>query len=119
MVISGKKNDRRANARQVAEATMRALKRYVPGAVPGIAFFSGGQSAAEASEHLSVMNKPGPLPWALTFSYGRALQHEALKAWGGKPEGFTAGQKAFARRAKFNGLATTGAYTTKHEQEAA
>jgi len=119
MVISGKKNTNRANAQQVAEATVRTLKRYVPGAVPGIAFLSGGQSAAEASEHLSLMNKLGPLPWALTFSYGRALQDEALKAWGGKPESFAAGQKAFARRAKFNGLATTGAYTSKHEQEAA
>ncbi len=119
MVISGKKNTNRANARQVAEATVRTLKRYVPSAVPGIAFLSGGQSAAEASEHLSLMNTLGPLPWALTFSYGRALQDEALKAWGGKAENFAAGQKAFARRAKLNGLATSGAYTAKHEQEAA
>jgi fructose-bisphosphate aldolase class I len=119
MVISGKKNANRANPQQVAEATVRTLKRYVPGAVPGIAFLSGGQSVTDASEHLSLMNKMGPLSWALTFSYGRALQDEALKAWGGKPENFGAGQKAFARRAKFNGLATTGAYTSKHESEAA
>jgi fructose-bisphosphate aldolase class I len=119
MVISGKKNASRANAQQVAEATVRTLKRYVPSAVPGIAFLSGGQSAAEASEHLSLMNKLTPLPWALTFSYGRALQDEALKAWGGKPEGFAAGQKAFARRARLNGLAQTGSYSSKQEQDAA
>jgi len=119
MVISGKKNGSRANAQQVAEATVRTLKRYVPGAVPGIAFLSGGQSAAEATEHLSLMNQLGPLPWALTFSYGRALQDEALKAWSGKPENFAAGQKAFARRARLTGLAQTGTYTSKQEQEAA
>ncbi len=119
MVISGKKASNRANAQQVAEATVRTLKRYVPGAVPGIAFLSGGQSAAEATEHLSLMNQMGPLPWALTFSYGRALQDEALKAWGGKPENFAAGQKAFARRARLTGLAQTGSYTSKQEQEAA
>jgi fructose-bisphosphate aldolase, class I len=119
MVISGKKASNRANAQQVAEATVRVLKRYVPSAVPGIAFLSGGQSAAEATEHLSLMNQMGPLPWALTFSYGRALQDEALKAWGGKPENFAAGQKAFARRARLTGLAQTGSYTAKQEQEAA
>jgi fructose-bisphosphate aldolase, class I len=119
MVISGKKNTSRANAQQVAEATVRTLKRYVPSAVPGIAFLSGGQSAAEASEHLSLMNKLSPLPWELTFSYGRALQDEALKAWGGKPETLAAGQKAFARRAKLNGMARNGSYTAKSEQEAA
>lgn len=119
MVISGKKAAVRANSQQVAEATVRTLKRYVPGAVPGIAFLSGGQSAAEASEHLSLMNNVAGLPWQLTFSYGRALQDEALKAWGGKPENFVAGQKAFARRAKFNSLARSGSYTAKLEQEAA
>jgi fructose-bisphosphate aldolase class I len=119
MVISGKKNTNRANAQQVAEATVRTLKRYVPSAVPGIAFLSGGQSDEEATAHLDAMNKIGNLPWALTFSYGRALQAAPQKAWGGKPENVAAGQKAFARRAKFTSLATTGAYTSKHEQEAA
>ena len=119
MVISGKKAATRAGRQQVAEATLRVLKRYVPSAVPGIAFLSGGQSSAEATEHLSLMNQLGPLPWQLTFSYGRALQEDALKAWGGKPENFAAGQKAFFRRAKFNGLAQTGSYTAKLEQEAA
>ena len=85
MVISGKKAANRATPQQVAEATVRCLKRYVPSAVPGIAFLSGGQCRAEATRHLSLMNKLGPLPWELTFSYGRALQDEALKAWGGKP----------------------------------
>jgi fructose-bisphosphate aldolase class I len=119
MVISGKKASSRANPQQVAEATVRTLKRYVPSSVPGIAFLSGGQSSAEATEHLSLMNKIGSLPWELTFSYGRALQDEALKAWGGKPETFAAGQKAFIRRAKFNGLARSGSYSSKQEQEAA
>jgi fructose-bisphosphate aldolase class I len=119
MVISGKKAANRANPQQVAEATVRTLQRYVPGAVPGIAFLSGGQSSAEATEHLSLMNKLGSLPWELSFSYGRALQDEALKAWGGKPEAFGAGQKAFFRRAKLNGLARSGSYSAKLEQEAA
>jgi fructose-bisphosphate aldolase, class I len=119
MVIAGKKCPTRASAQQVAEMTVRCLKRHVPSAVPGIAFLSGGQSSAEATEHLSLMNKLGPLPWELSFSYGRALQDEALKAWGGKPENFAAGQKAFARRAKFNGLARSGSYNAKLEQEAA
>jgi fructose-bisphosphate aldolase, class I len=119
MVISGKKATSRANAQQVAEATVRCLKRYVPTAVPGIAFLSGGQSSPEATEHLSLMNRLGPLPWELSFSYGRALQDEALKAWGGKPETFAAGQKAFLRRARLNGLARSGSYNSKQEQEAA
>jgi len=119
MVIAGKKCPTQASAQQVAEATVRCLKRHVPSAVPGIAFLSGGQSAAQASEHLSLMNKIAPLPWELTFSYGRALQEEALKAWAGKPENFGAGQQAFFRRAKLNGLARTGSYSAKLEQEAA
>ncbi len=118
MVISGKKAPTRANAQQVAEATVRCLKRNVPSAVPGIAFLSGGQSSEEATEHLSLMNKLGPLPWALTFSYGRALQDASLKAWGGKPDAFAAGQKAFAKRAKLNGLAATGGYSASMEKEA-
>lgn len=119
MVIAGKKCPTRANAQQVAEATVRTLRRYVPSAVPGVAFLSGGQSAAEATEHLNLMNKIGGLPWQLTFSYGRALQDEALRAWGGKPESLAAGQKAFFRRAKLVGLARSGSYSAKQEQEAA
>jgi fructose-bisphosphate aldolase class I len=115
MVISGKKAAARAGRREVAEATVRTLKRHVPAAVPGIAFLSGGQSSAEATEHLSLMNQLGPLPWALTFSYGRALQDEALKAWGGRTENFAHGQQAFLRRARLNGLACSGSYTANLE----
>jgi fructose-bisphosphate aldolase class I len=119
MVISGKKAANRAGPEQVAEATLRTLKRHVPPAVPGIAFLSGGQSSAEATLHLSLMNKAGPLPWSLTFSYGRALQDDALKAWGGQAANFGAGQKEMAKRAKLNSLATTGAYASAMESQAA
>jgi fructose-bisphosphate aldolase class I len=119
MVISGKKAANRASPEVVAEATVRCLKRHVPPAVPGIAFLSGGQSPQEATLHLSLMNKLGPLPWNLTFSYGRALQDTALKVWGGTPANFAAGQKEFAKRAKLNGLATTGRYTPDLEKQAA
>jgi fructose-bisphosphate aldolase class I len=115
MVIAGKKCPKRAPAAQVAEATLRCLRRHVPLAVPGIAFLSGGQSEAEATEHLSLMNQATGLPWALTFSYGRALQESALKAWGGRPESLAAGQKAFLHRAHLNGLARRGKYTASLE----
>jgi len=118
MVISGKKASNRASPQVVAEATVRCLKRHVPPAVPGIAFLSGGQSSEEATLHLSLMNKLGPLPWNLTFSYGRALQDTALKAWGGTTANFGAGQKEFARRARLNGLATTGRYSSDQEKAA-
>ena len=118
MVISGKKNAARATPEQVAEATVRCLRRWVSAAVPGIAFLSGGQSTTEATLHLSLMNRE-PLPWKLTFSYGRALQDSALKAWGGKPENFEAGQREFMRRARLNGLAAKGAYTPDMEGKAA
>jgi len=119
MVISGKKAIDRASPEKVAEATVRVLKRHVPPAVPGIAFLSGGQSPTEATLHLSLMNRLGPLPWALTFSYGRALQDTALKTWGGTAAGFGAGQKEFARRALLNGAATTGRYAPEMESRAA
>jgi fructose-bisphosphate aldolase, class I len=119
MVISGKKAPKRAGPQEVAEATIRCLRRHVPPAVPGIAFLSGGQSPEEASLHLSLMNAMGPLPWQLSFSYGRALQDTALKAWGGTPAGFAAGQKEFLKRAKLNSLATTGRYTAALESQAA
>jgi fructose-bisphosphate aldolase class I len=119
MSISGKKAANRAGPEQVAEATLRVLKRHVPPAVPGIAFLSGGQSSAEATLHLSLMNKAGPLPWSLTFSYGRALQDDALKSWAGQAGNFAAGQKEMAKRAKLNSLATTGAYSSSMESQAA
>ena len=115
MVISGKKNANRASPQAVAEATVRTLKRFVPSAVPGIAFLSGGQSPAEAALHLSLMNQLGPLPWQLTFSYGRALQDAALTAWAGKPGQVGDGQREFSKWARLNGLARSGRYTAGME----
>jgi fructose-bisphosphate aldolase, class I len=106
MVVSGMKCPTQAGVAEVAERTLRTLKRCVPGAVPGIAFLSGGQSDELATAHLDAMNKAGPHPWKLTFSYGRALQAAALKAWGGK--NVDAGRKAHLHRAKMNGLASLG-----------
>jgi len=118
MVISGKKAANRASAQQVAEKTIRVLKDCVPPAVAGIAFLSGGQSDAEATEHLSLMNQMGPLPWPVTFSYGRALQHEPQKVWSGKAENVAAAQRAFAHRAHMNGLAAQGQWKSEAEKAA-
>jgi fructose-bisphosphate aldolase class I len=115
MVIAGKKCPTRAGVQEVATATLRCLRDHVPASVPGIAFLSGGQSSAEATAHLNAMNAMGAQPWQLSFSYGRALQEEALKAWAGKPEQFRAGQAAFARRARLNGLARSGSYRAEME----
>jgi fructose-bisphosphate aldolase class I len=95
------------------------LKACVPAAVPGIAFLSGGQSEEEATAHLDAMNRMGPLPWRLTFSYGRALQAAPQKAWGGKSENVAAAQRAFAHRAAMNGLATMGQWKQDLEKKAA
>jgi fructose-bisphosphate aldolase class I len=119
MVISGMKAGKRAGAEEVAERTVRVLKRNVPPAVPGIAFLSGGQSPEESTEHLSLMNQMGPLPWELSFSYGRALQAPALETWRGNAANFAAGQKAFFKRAKLNGLARSGHYNAGLESAAA
>ena len=119
MVVPGKKSAQKASPEQVAEATVRTLKRQVPSAVPGIAFLSGGQGPVEATLHLSLINAAGPLPWTLTFSYGRALQEDALSAWGGKTAGFSGGQQALFIRAKLNGLAATGTYKSSMESSAA
>ncbi len=118
MVIAGKKAPKQASREEVAERTVKVLKRCVPPAVPGIAFLSGGQSDEDATAHLSLMNRLGPLPWKLSFSYGRALQTAALKAWGGKPENVAAGQRAFAHRARMNGAATLGKWTEQMEKAA-
>ncbi len=118
MVIPGKKCADQATPQRIAEATVRTLKRQVPSAVPGIAFLSGGQTPVDATLHLNLMHAAGPLPWALTFSYGRALQEDALSAWGGKDSGFGAGQKALAKRAKLNGLAAVGEYSAALESAA-
>lgn len=117
MVIAGKKCPVQADRKTVAAATLRTLKRYVPAAVPGIAFLSGGQSDEDATAHLDEMNKAGSLPWKLTFSYGRALQAAALKAWAGKNA--DAGRKAHLHRAHMNGLAALGKWDVALEQKAA
>ncbi len=117
MVIAGKKCAAQATPELVAELSLQCYRRTVPAAVPGIVFLSGGQSAAQATHHLSLMNAKGPLPWQVSFSYGRALQDEALKAWGGKPENVGKGQKLFAARARLNGLARSGKYEPKMEAE--
>jgi fructose-bisphosphate aldolase, class I len=119
MVIAGKKSAKKASPEQVAEATVRTLKRHVPSAVPGIAFLSGGQSPSEATLHLSLMNAGGPLPWPLTFSYGRALQDTSLRAWGGAAKGVAGGQQQLHLRAKLNGLAAAGKYQPAMESSAA
>ena len=111
MVIAGKKCAKQASRQEVAERTVKVLKRCVPPAVPGIAFLSGGQSDEDATAHLSLMNQLGPLPWELSFSYGRALQAAALKAWSGKSENVAAGQRAFSHRAKMNGAAALGKWS--------
>ena len=106
MVVSGKKNAVQAGVEEVAEKTIKVLKRCVPSAVPGIAFLSGGQSDEEATAHLNAMNAIGGIPWNLTFSYGRALQAPALQAWGGSADNVPRAQIVFTHRARMNGLAT-------------
>jgi len=119
MAISGKKNGKRAGVEEVAEKTLRVLRNCVPGAVPGIAFLSGGQSDEEATAHLDTMNKMGNLPWNLTFSYGRALQHAPQKAWSGKSENVAAAQRVFSHRARMNSLASLGQWKQDLEKRAA
>ncbi len=118
MVISGTKAPNRAGFDEVAEKTIRCLTNCVPGAVPGIAFLSGGQSNEEATVHLDTMNKMGAHPWTVTFSYGRALQHDPQHIWAGKAENVAAAQNAFAHRAHMNGLAAQGAWKRDLEKAA-
>ena len=118
MVLSGYAAKQQASVREVAERTIRCFKRVVPAAVPGIVFLSGGQSDELATAHLNEMNRIGGFPWEMSFSYGRALQAPALKAWGGKKENFGAGQQAFLKRAKLNGEARYGRYTEAMEKAA-
>jgi fructose-bisphosphate aldolase class I len=118
MVVSGQDCPKQASVEEVARRTVATLKACVPGAVPGIAFLSGGQSDEAATAHLDAMNKLGDLPWKLTFSYGRALQHAPQKAWSGKAENATAAQRAFAHRARMNGLASLGRWEGALEKAA-
>ena len=117
MIIDGKKA-RKASVEEVAERTVKVLKATVPPAVPGIAFLSGGQSSEEATAHLSAMNAGYDMPWSLTFSYGRALQDSAIKAWGGRSENVAAGQRAFTHRAEMNSLAAKGSWKKDLEKAA-
>ncbi len=119
MVLSGYEASERAGVDEVAEATLECFYKHVPASVPGIVFLSGGQTDEDATAHLNAMNARGPHPWQLSFSYGRALQAPALKAWGGKPENVEAAQRAYYHRAKMNGAARTGMYAPEMEREAA
>jgi fructose-bisphosphate aldolase, class I len=118
MVIAGMECPRPASVQEVASATLRCLRRHVPAAVPGIVFLSGGQTDRMATAHLNAINRlPGPKPWKISFSYGRALQDAAMGAWHGRDENLTAGQHAFYHRARCNGAATRGEYTDQMETE--
>ncbi len=118
MVIAGMKCAQQASVQQVAEATLRCLRRHVPAAVPGIVFLSGGQSAEDATDHLNAMNTLGPQPWELSFSYGRALQAPVLAAWKGQESNVAAAQKSLAARCRLNGLAHVGKYARTMEAQA-
>ncbi|MFG1393062.1 class I fructose-bisphosphate aldolase [Xanthobacter agilis] len=115
MVVPGKKATVQASVEEVALKTVRVLKNCVPAAVPGIAFLSGGQSDEEATAHLDAMVKLGGLPWALTYSFGRALQAAPQKAWSGKVENVAAAQAAFTHRAEMNSLAAQGLWSPEQE----
>jgi fructose-bisphosphate aldolase class I len=119
MVISGKDCPQQAGPEEVAEKTVRCFRGAVPAAVPGVVFLSGGQSDEEATANLNAMNALGPQPWELSFSYGRALQAPSLKAWKGEDANIQAGQDALAHRARLNGAARDGSYTSEMEQELA
>jgi fructose-bisphosphate aldolase class I len=119
MIVAGKKSPKQAGVAEVAERTLRVLRRTTPAAVPGIAFLSGGQSDLDATQHLDAMNRLGGNPWPLTFSYGRALQAAPQKAWGGKAENVQAGKDAFAHRALMNFNAALGKWNKADDKAAA
>ncbi|HEX9410708.1 MAG TPA: class I fructose-bisphosphate aldolase [Actinomycetota bacterium] len=119
MVLSGKSALEQAGVEDVARWTLRVLRECVPPALPGVVFLSGGQTDEAATAHLSEMNRIGGVPWQLSFSYGRALQAPALKAWAGKPGNVAAGQRALHHRARLNSAARTGSYSPDMEDAAA
>ncbi len=119
MVVPGKASGEQASVQEVADKTVQCLRRTVPAAVPGIVFLSGGQTPEQAAEHLGAMNAMGPQPWELSFSYGRALQDAALKAWKGKADNVAAGQKSFYYWAKADSAARSGQYKPEKEAIAA
>ena len=118
MVLSGKDCPQQAGVSEVAEATLRCFRRGVPASVPGIVFLSGGQTPEQSTAHLNAMNALGDAPWELSFSYGRALQEPALKAWKGQASNAEAAQTALSHRASLNGSARYGSYTTEMEAAA-
>ena len=118
MVISGDRCAEQADVETVAARTVECLKKTVPAEVPGIAFLSGGQSDEEASAHLNAINQHPDLPWAVTFSYGRALQQQAMKSWSGAEANRGIGQAAISKRARLNGAAARGAYDVEMEKAA-
>jgi fructose-bisphosphate aldolase class I len=118
MVLPGYECPQQASDEEIARETVRCFRRHVPAAVPGVVFLSGGQSEEEATSRLNAMNALGQHPWKLSFSYGRALQAAALKAWGGKEENVEAAQRAYYHRAKMNSAAQTGTYAPDMEREA-
>ena len=120
MIVPGKASLRHASVQEVATATLRCLCRAVPAAVPGVVFLSGGQSDRLATAHLNAINRlPGPKPWTISFSYGRALQDAALEAWHGRDENVKAAQEALVHRARCNGAASLGRYTEEMEASSA
>ena len=118
MILSGYDAPERVGTQEVARLTLKCFYKHVPAVVPGIVFLSGGQSDEDATANLNAMNAMGPHPWQLSFSYGRALQAPALKAWRGKPESVEAAQRAYFHRAKMNGAARSGLYSPELEREA-
>ncbi len=110
MVLSGSDCPRPAAPAEVVEATVRCFRRHVPAAVPGIAFLSGGQSEDTATLHLALLNEVAGLPWEMSFSFGRALQHTALSTWAGEEANVEAAQRALAHRVHLNGLARLGTH---------
>ena len=119
MTVSGKDNPKQAGVKEVAERTVRVLKRTVPAALPGVVFLSGGQTDENATAHLDAMVRIGGLPWPLTFSYSRALQAVALNTWRGSAANVAAAQRAFAHRALMNSLASKGQWSSESEKKAA
>jgi len=119
MVVSGTEHEHQAEPAEVGEWTLGALRAHVPAAVPAIVFLSGGQSDEQASANLNAMNVHGPQPWKLSFSYGRALQAPALKAWRGDAANIEAGQQALLQRSRLNSAAARGEYSADQEQLAA
>jgi fructose-bisphosphate aldolase class I len=118
MVLAGSECPQQAGVAEVAEATLRCMRENVPAAVPGIVFLSGGQSDEDATAHLDALNRLGPQPWQLSFSYGRALQAPVLQAWKGEAGNVPAAQRAFFHRAELNGAARHGEYRPEMEQSA-